>query len=114
MVPTVISVKICCLLRYDDMQSGSLLPAFWRNMLYLSKDRITCPEDGGSRFLHAVVNKQLEITPFHIPEESNYELINFANHIFILFLMWWLFYTVRGSILYNNINNQLDATITVY
>lgn len=80
------------------MQSGSLLSEFLRNMLCLSKDRIR-PEDGGSRFLHPVVNKLLEITPFHIPEDSNHELIKFANHIFILLLMWWLFYAARNSVL---------------
>jgi hypothetical protein len=53
-------------------------------MLGLSKDRTICPGIGGSRFLHPVVNKQLEIAPFHIPEDSNYELIKFANHIFCI------------------------------
>jgi len=81
------------------MLSGSLLSAFLRNMLYLSKDRIICPEDGGNRSLHPVVNKRLEITPFHIPVDSSLELIKFANHIFILLLMWWLFYAARSSIL---------------
>jgi len=82
------------------MHSGSLLSAFLRNMLYLSKDRIICSEDEGGRFLHPVVNKQLEITPFHIPEDSSHELIQFANHIFILLLMWWLFYAARSSIFF--------------
>ena len=81
------------------MQSGSLLSEFLRNMLCLSKDRIICPEDGGSSFLHPVVNNLLEITPFHIPENSNHGLIKFANHIFILLLMWWLFYAARNSVL---------------
>jgi hypothetical protein len=53
-------------------------------MLGLSKDRTVCPENGGSKFLHPVVNKQLEIAPFRIPEDSNYELIKFANHIFCI------------------------------
>ena len=81
----MISVKIFCLLRYDAMQSGSLLSAFLRNMLYLSKVRIICPEDGGNRFLHPVVSKQLEITPFHIPEDSSHVLTFWRRNYFFNF-----------------------------
>ena len=72
----MISVKICCLLRYDAMHSDSLLSAFLRTILYLSKDEIICPVDGGSRFLHPVVNKK-----FTSLEDSSHELIKFAYHI---------------------------------
>jgi hypothetical protein len=75
------------------MQSGNLLPAFLRNMLHLSKDRRMHPGDGDSRFLDPVVNKLLEITIFHIPEDNNHGLIKFGNYIFILCLISqvWLF-----------------------